>query len=177
MQTRVRVPDYQFIWVNRLLEERVGFQITRDSLLCNVNGFIHGVIEYDLGYANAIREIIETHGGEFDTNEVKQVYHQYYATGYWSDGCEHPSDSYIGSFTIDTRKYDVYYFKDDFAWNGKSVCIRYGNECHEYISPGTMENIKDIIAKYPYETVYMTAYSMILNKYWSEHESMATNKN
>ena len=177
MQTKVKVPNYQFIWVNQLLEEKVGFQITTDSLLCNVNGFIHGVIEYDLGYANAIREIIETHGGDFDTNEIKQLYKQYYATGYWRNTCEHNPNEYIGSFTIDTKKYDVYYFKSTsscFSWNGKEVCIRYGNEDYEYISPGSMEAIKSVITRFPYESVYTTAYSMILNKYWSEHESMAT---
>lgn len=58
----------------------------------------------------------------------------------WQDACEHGVDCYVCSFQVlkhdtkEIKKYDLYVFPNDYY--GNEVCIRYGNEGHEYISPG-----------------------------------------
>jgi hypothetical protein len=62
----------------------------------------------------------------------------------WVDACNHEEGSYITSFEIYNFKaqkmdrYDLYLFKDNY--HGQEVCIRYGNEGNEYISPGGLIN-------------------------------------
>ena len=56
------------------------------------------------------------------------------------DCCDHPAGSYVGTvsfFDRDRRKaLDVYLFPSHREGCPPEVCLRYGNECHEYISPG-----------------------------------------
>ena len=62
----------------------------------------------------------------------------------WSDGCEHGAEYYVASFEVPRacrhnktyveEKFDLYLFPDPHY--GTEVCIRYGNEDSEYISPG-----------------------------------------
>ena len=54
---------------------------------------------------------------------------------HWHDCCEHPKGSYIGTIE-DTASgtIDVYVYPDSF--HGCSVCLRYGSEGPQYISPG-----------------------------------------
>ena len=81
--------------------------------------------------------------------------------GYWVDGCLHSEGSYIGSFSINNEKYDLYYFPS--TEHGMEVCIRYGQEGHEYLSPGSMEYLKRATNTWKYSTVHITAYSMLLD--------------
>jgi hypothetical protein len=60
------------------------------------------------------------------------------------DECNHGSDCYIGTIKVETfynkafkeELYDIYVFND--AYSGQEVCMRFGNEPHEYISPGPL---------------------------------------
>jgi hypothetical protein len=59
----------------------------------------------------------------------------------WPDDyCNHGKDCFITSFEVANHnthtidKYDLYLFPDKF--HGQEVCIRYGKEDNEYISPG-----------------------------------------
>lgn len=66
----------------------------------------------------------------------------------WKDECNHGPDCYVASFEILNRhgkvdlkeatmdRYDLYIFEHSL-W-GHEVCIRYGNEPQEYISPGRL---------------------------------------
>lgn len=87
-----------------------------------------------------------------------------YNKGYWFDGCEHPEDSYIGSFSIDNNKYDVYHYPDG-KWSGdcdKGVCIRFGAWDGDYYGIINLDVLAQTVKRYPEFTVYVTAYSMIL---------------
>ena len=58
----------------------------------------------------------------------------------WDNGCGHKDDEYVGSFIIvgslgDQEKYDLYVYTDKASGNAHG-CLRYGNEGHEYLSPG-----------------------------------------
>lgn len=72
-------------------------------------------------------------------------------TPHWIDHCEHPPESFVCSFTIvrpfkpqvigasleyKVSHYDLYLYPTEL--HGVDVCIRYGNECSEYISPGSL---------------------------------------
>jgi hypothetical protein len=66
-------------------------------------------------------------------------------TRFWKDQCNHPADSYVGSFELTTGdegtdgKYDVYMYPHRIDYlSGLDVCIRYGDEGREYISPGEL---------------------------------------
>lgn len=52
----------------------------------------------------------------------------------WINNCGH--DGYIDSFTYLNHTYDLYVFDDD-----QEICIRYGNENNEYISPGNLNQL------------------------------------
>lgn len=59
----------------------------------------------------------------------------------FTDGCQHEPGSYVCSFVIEPHRmgqprqfYDLYVFANNYY--GLEVCIRTGNEAHEYISPG-----------------------------------------
>ena len=62
--------------------------------------------------------------------------------------CEHPEESFVGSVTYlvypkggkqDKRTVDVYVFDEGGSMPGSQrVCIRYGSDGGDYISPGTV---------------------------------------
>lgn len=62
----------------------------------------------------------------------------------YHNGCEHRRHEYLGSvkqleadgLSMKLNTYDVYVHEGDLG--GANVCIRYGNEGHEYISAGTV---------------------------------------
>lgn len=54
----------------------------------------------------------------------------------WDDRCNHPGESYVGSFECLGEKYDLYIF--DCPSLGQSVCIRFGNDDPDYCSPGNL---------------------------------------
>jgi len=64
----------------------------------------------------------------------------------WVDVCNHDKSTYLCSFACYNFKkgksveelYDFYLFKDRLRFASQSVCLRYGNEGHEYISPGSL---------------------------------------
>jgi len=57
----------------------------------------------------------------------------------WTDACDHPLDSFIGNYMwhngLGRVSWDIYIYPDR---DGPSVCIRYGEEDSEYISPGSL---------------------------------------
>ena len=57
----------------------------------------------------------------------------------YKDHCGHTEGSYIGSFKDCRDKwYDIYVYDTRLNDESQDVCIRYGNEGHEYISPGSL---------------------------------------
>jgi len=52
----------------------------------------------------------------------------------WVDGCNHGEECYVGT----TDCYDVYIFTEER--HGQKVCIRYGDDGHQYISPGRLSD-------------------------------------
>lgn len=82
----------------------------------------------------------------------------------WEDGCRHltdPNDIYVCSFEclahkkLEVKKYDLYVIRDDH-FEGHSLCIRYGNEPQEYISPGGLPTFLAVAARHHHEP-YPTA--------------------
>lgn len=67
----------------------------------------------------------------------------------WTDHCEHPEDSYLGTvwFMEDGRRqaWDIYVYQD---YDGAHACFRYGEEPSEYISPG---NFGDCVERIGYD--------------------------
>ena len=54
---------------------------------------------------------------------------------HWKDQCNHGDDNFVGSFSVRGAAHDLYV--DDVM----DCCIRYGNEPHEYISPGSVSGL------------------------------------
>ena len=55
---------------------------------------------------------------------------------HWENHCEHPTDSFVGTIR-DTNEYevvDVYVYKQPDT-NYYKVCLRYGEEGQQYLSP------------------------------------------
>ena len=80
------------------------------------------------------------------------------------DHCRHGLDCFIGRITIEPppskRKinvYDVYVYDTPLS---SDVCIRYGNDSHEYISPGNVTNLM----RFPENLFYRKALELILDK-------------
>lgn len=51
------------------------------------------------------------------------------------DCCNHGKETYAGSFSHKNKNYDVYLYLKQFPKHGKTICIRYGNDNGDYISP------------------------------------------
>lgn len=73
-------------------------------------------------------------------------------TPYWPDLCGHtrPNDRFLGSFIVDDDVYDVFVYQDNALSAPKPdmhVCIRYGDEDSQYISPGNAEEFVSRYAK------------------------------
>ena len=72
------------------------------------------------------------------------MFHKEISGPVWTDHCEHPVESYVCSFEIwysaeESAKCDLYVYPDDFE--GQHVCIREGDEGHQYRSPGGLFNV------------------------------------
>jgi len=81
---------------------------------------------------------------------------------FWHDGCQHDPQEYVCSFEHPTNegtmeKFDLYVF--DQPRSGQSVCMRYGNEGYEYISPGS---VADFLRRSRGSEVYQRACSILL---------------
>lgn len=68
----------------------------------------------------------------------------------FDDHCEHGESAYIGSFDLVIRDsnntflegfYDVYVYDGN---RGSEICIRYGNEPADYISPGRIDQFAQL---------------------------------
>lgn len=91
---------------------------------------------------------------------------------FWHDFCEHEKDhpsSYQGSFKFDGSKYDVYFYPGTEALSEEDICIRYGDEPHEYISAGDIKRVRQVIRDHPTYTVYVVAMKLVEGD-WGEHE-------
>jgi len=63
----------------------------------------------------------------------------------WDNKCDHAAEEYVGSFVVvrspgDEEKYDLYVYTDKVSGNAHG-CLRYGNEGHEYLSPGCVTHM------------------------------------
>jgi hypothetical protein len=73
----------------------------------------------------------------------------------WPDGCEHEAESYVASFQVCRSldrldRYDLYVFRHKRY--AQEVCIRYGKECSQYISPGSLGEFLTRNQHEPYTT-------------------------
>jgi hypothetical protein len=64
-------------------------------------------------------------------------------TPHWHDCCRHdrPLDKFIGTFVVNNRYYDLWVYQDNALGEppDMNLCIRYGNEDSNYISPGPID--------------------------------------
>jgi len=93
---------------------------------------------------------------------------------YWIDGndvgCQHLHQYYVGSFVHEelvlgstmprVEKLDIYVFPQS---GGDTVCIRYGDEGHQYYSPGSLIQFIQT-ASLPGHTMYKDALQLIRTK-------------
>lgn len=88
----------------------------------------------------------------------------------WTDGCDHPKGTYVGSFItlhikpeIRQAIYDLYVFNQP---SGESVCIRYGNEPQEYYSPGPLVQFVQLASRWWEDAAphYVDALEMLKEK-------------
>ena len=87
------------------------------------------------------------------------------------DHCDHEKQhpgSYQGSFQRKVPlgeqciQYDVYFYPTNHGSRyEKDICIRYGSEGHEYISPGPIEHVEQAVAKFPDLHSYRIALNLI----------------
>jgi len=75
------------------------------------------------------------------------MYEEYHYNKYWTNHCNHDEEGYICSYeSIEPRmvdgkriwiehKIDMYMYKDSC---GTEICLRYGEEPHEYMSNGNI---------------------------------------
>jgi hypothetical protein len=86
---------------------------------------------------------------------------------FWQDCCHHEPGSYVASFEIckpspmvkggyKQEFYDLYVFEN----RGQEICIRYGAECSEYISPG---HLGQFLTRFTVHEPYQTAASILLH--------------
>lgn len=88
---------------------------------------------------------------------------------YWHNGCNHSSEDYVGSFEIEKwsqelnaiSRYDVHFCLSGI--NQNEVCIRYGNDSHQYIGTGNIGNLVRAVCD---GIVYRQALIMILEKHF-----------
>lgn len=84
---------------------------------------------------------------------------------HFTDCCGHKDEEYVGTIeTVERRDntlqevwYDVYVFADSVT--GHSICVRYGNEPGEYLSPGDITMMMR-----SNRAIYSLALSLIIEK-------------
>lgn len=84
-------------------------------------------------------------------------------TPFFTNCCEHPKKSYVGSVTvlhspIRSERFDIYFFA---GFKMTEVCVRYGNEPHEYCSPG---NLVDVIRSSNYIPHYKAIVDLLIER-------------
>ena len=80
----------------------------------------------------------------------------------FEDHCLHGTESYVGSLTDeDEAVYDVYVYESDiYGPPGEPhVCLRYGDEGADYLSPGPLSDVKRLGLK---SRLYFMAYEMVM---------------
>jgi hypothetical protein len=89
-------------------------------------------------------------------------------TPYWKDSCEHGPENYVCSFTTldhigkKVEHFDLYLFAESFY--GTEVCIRYGNEGHEYISPGGLLQFIRTAGQHTFSSAYRKAAEILIDR-------------
>lgn len=81
----------------------------------------------------------------------------------YTNHCGHKDHEFIGTVVVHNSKrklqeYDVYVYAN--SRTGHGICIRYGEEPSEYLSPGTVINL----ARAKSSEVYYDALSLIENE-------------
>lgn len=103
----------------------------------------------------------------------------------WVDGCNHPKEAYVGSFSslhfkpkMREANYDLYVFDQP---SEQGVCIRFGNEPEEYYSPGPVERFISLAAwhsalpRHRVSPQYADALEMLKEKgvfYWKKKQDV-----
>jgi hypothetical protein len=84
---------------------------------------------------------------------------------HWPDHCEHnrPRDCFLGTIEHDGETFDVFVYQDNALADvpDMHVCMRYGAEGSEYISPGPIAHFLDVCAQFPQHTVYQLAKPLV----------------
>jgi hypothetical protein len=84
-------------------------------------------------------------------NIIEALHKQQYKPVF-HDHCNHLQGSYVGSITdLEGKWYDIYVYKATLNKNSQDVCIRYGEEDSQYISPGSLLNVLDNLKSEVYE--------------------------
>ena len=80
----------------------------------------------------------------------------------YGDCCEHGQDTYVSSFLIHESDgktgYDLYVYTNHFK---QDVCLRYGDEPHEYFSVGQLNHLMTQMADEVMITSYRVALSIL----------------
>lgn len=99
----------------------------------------------------------------------------------WEDCCDHtrPKDKYLGTFTHDDRKFDVYVYQDNCLSDPPDmhVCIRYGSKGSQYASPGPAKEFVVRCSGYGWPPKYREAVRLVeqwLKKEEKRDEQVAT---
>lgn len=70
-------------------------------------------------------------------------------TLFFKNHCGHPASSYVGSLDMSqTRLPYSYPYMDIYLYDGLKVCVRTGDEAHEYMSLGTIFDLLMSDTKY-----------------------------
>jgi len=76
------------------------------------------------------------------TTRIIEALHKQKYKPEFHDHCNHVQGSYVGSITdLEGKWYDIYVYKSEINKDSQDVCIRYGDEGSQYISPGSILNV------------------------------------
>lgn len=79
----------------------------------------------------------------------------------WEDRCQHPPESYVGSYQFVRHPVDGWHYCDLYIFDDCEVCIRIGNEPQEYYSPGPLA---DFLPRAFMDERYKGAYYLMRRK-------------
>ena len=95
-------------------------------------------------------------------SDITDKLHPQKDTPEYTDCCEHPDGSYLGSIRQGPKNndewLDVYVYEDSTL--GQSVCIRYGENDQDYYSPGNVLYIAACIVR---DHLSIEAYALALH--------------
>ena len=61
----------------------------------------------------------------------------------FTDHCEHGEEAFVTTISEDGQEYDIYrYTGDSYGPRETHVCLRYGEEGFEYLSPGPLRYVR-----------------------------------